>query len=100
MRRIAIAAFLTICCSAAAIPSWAKTASATFTENAQIISGNSVSAYLAGNEIVTQIGDEPAGVVTLQGIPIVRIGFEMQPSWHLVKRVTWDKRRHQLTIDF
>jgi len=40
------------------------------------------------------------GAQTSSALPLVRIGFDLPSSWYLVKRVTWDKHKKHLTIDF
>jgi len=79
----------------------AKTTTGTIGESAQIVPGSSVSAYLVGGQIVTGVTNDAAHTVNPYGMPpVIRISFEMKPSWYLVKRVTWDKAHRQLTIDF
>lgn len=79
----------------------ANTASATIRENAAIVPGNTVSAYLIGGHVVTATSGEgaPHSATLGAAVPAVRIGFDA-PAWHLVKHVTWDKPAHRLTIDF
>lgn len=70
-----------------------KTATATINESAQITSGNSVSAYLVNGSVV--VSDSHA-----RAKPLLTISFDTQAAWYLVRKVTWDKRHRQLTIDF
>jgi|GEM_PF-3420078 hypothetical protein len=80
----------------------ATTATGTIGETALVDPGNSVSAYLIGEQIITTVRDEETPhLSTLYGVsPIVQINFQMEPSWHLVKHVTWDKAHRKLTISF
>lgn len=94
---IALLAFgLMLSTAAAAL---AKTATGTIPVTAQIVSGNSVTAFLTGGEIVTTVNHD--GPRTTPGaMPIVRVDFPTERTWFLVKRVTWDKIHRHLTIDF
>lgn len=101
--KICVYAVLTLLAlSIAASSAVGKTVSGTISESAQIVPGNSFSAYVVGGEIVTSVQDDAAPSSRNQfGIaPLIRVSFEMQRSWYLVKRVTWDKTHRQLTIDF
>jgi hypothetical protein len=71
----------------------AKTSTGTIGESAQITAGNSVSAYLIDGTLVTTSKVYPQA-------PLLRVGFELQSSWHLVTHTNWDKRHRMLTIDF
>ena len=71
----------------------AKTATGTIGESAQITAGNSVNVYLIDGKVVTTETVYPRA-------PLLRIGYELRLSWHLVKHVTWDKRHRLITIDF
>lgn len=77
-----------------------RTASASITESAQIVSGNTVSVYLVnGTVVVSTIGDSPQPA-RLGGKAFLSVSFDSRPAWCLVHKVTWDKRHRQLTIDF
>jgi hypothetical protein len=79
----------------------AKTATAAIGESAQIVPGNSVSAYLVRGELVTDVRDDAASAVNPYGVrPLLRVSFDVQHPWFLVKRITWDKVHRKLTIDF
>lgn len=79
----------------------AGTATKTIQMSAQIVPGSSVSVYLHGGEVLTATrSDGAAAPVPLPGVALTTISFETKPSWRIVKRVTLDKNRHLLTIDF
>ncbi len=103
MKRICSAALIVL--TAAPIASSAavgKKTTATISESATIVPGNSVSAYLVHNEIVTTIRDnESAKPARMSGIlPLVQINFPSEHAWLIVKQIRWDKAHHRLTIDF
>jgi hypothetical protein len=79
-----------------------KSVSHTISESATITGGNSVIVYAAGRQVVTVVKDgENAAAAPLYGAyPLLLVSFPLEKSWHLVKHVTWDKARDQLTIDF
>jgi hypothetical protein len=67
----------------------------------QMVNGSTVGAYLIGGTVTTVVHTGPhAGAGPAGAIPIVRVNFDLDHSWTLVKRVTWDKARKHLTIDF
>jgi hypothetical protein len=80
---------------------FAKTASGTIPVSIQLVNGSTVGAYLTAGDVTTvvQRGYNPQ-LAPSGAVPIVRVNFELQRSWFLVKRVTWDKYRKHLTIDF
>ncbi len=83
-------------------PAPAKTAAATIAESAHVVPGNSVSAYIVGGELITDVRNDAlqSPQAAYDEPPFVRVSFEMQPSWRLVKRVSWNKSQRRLTIDF
>lgn len=85
---LTVIAFSLLFCAASA-----KTATGTIGESAQITAGKSVSVYLIDGKIVTSDTVYPKA-------PLLRIGYELKLSWHLVKHINWDKRHRILTIDF
>jgi hypothetical protein len=100
MKAIACVAFALFLLGAVAAAA-AKTTSKTIAVSAQIVPGNTVSAYLSGGEVHTIVARNGApNVLAGAGAPIIRIGFDTPSSWYLVKRVAWDKHRNSLTIDF
>jgi hypothetical protein len=80
----------------------AKTVSGTINENALVVPGNTVCAYLVADQIVTTLQDsEMSHPSELYGLlPVLQISFEMEPYSYLVKHVTWSKTNRKLTIDF
>lgn len=99
--RLALVAFVSLGVALAAGSfGYAKTSTATLGETAQIVAGNTVSAFLVGDQIVTHVQDDSPSNGSMGRPPLLRISFDMKPSWYLVKRVTWDKAHRHLTIDF
>lgn len=79
----------------------AKTATGTIPVTAQITSSNTVSAFLTGGgEVTTAVTNDAYKPAPSGATPIIRVGFQSDRSWFFVKRVTWDKAHHFLTIDF
>ena len=79
----------------------AKSVARTMPVSANIDTGNRVEAYMSGLGFTTVVQTELNEPPTPSGAgPVVSIGFELQRSWFLVKRVTWDKHQKHLTIDF
>lgn len=79
----------------------AKSTARTMPVSAIIDTGNRIDAYASGLGFTTVVEaalNEPP--LPSGAGPAVSIGFELQRSWFLVKRVTWDKPRKHLTIDF
>jgi|SRR5690242_4911888 hypothetical protein len=79
----------------------AKSVARTMPVSVNVNTGNRVDAYVSGwgfTTVVQTALDEPP-LMSGAG-PVVSIGFELRRSWFLVKRVTWDKPRKHLTIDF
>jgi hypothetical protein len=94
----AILLALALATTAAAI---AKTATGSVGVSVQLVNGSTVSAYLVGNDLTTTVGTGTQDTALPAGAaPVIRVGFDLQHSWTLVKRVTWDKARKHLTIDF
>jgi hypothetical protein len=80
---------------------FAATKSSTIPVSAKIVPGSTVSAFLIGGQVVTDVHEDGTRISTGQyGAPILRIGFETNRRWFFVKRVTWDKLHRKLTIDF
>jgi len=79
----------------------AKTATGTIPVSVQLVNGSTVGAYMirGGVTTVVQAGSNPQAAPS-GAVPIVRVNFQLEPSWFLVKRVIWDKPRKHLTIDF
>lgn len=101
MRLVIFAAFALLTASTAGTYAAAKTATASIGESAQIVPGNTASAYIVGGQAILDVRDDALPPVNPYGVrPLVRVGFELNQHWFLVKRVTWDKAHHQLTIDF
>ncbi len=100
MKRIAFALSIVLLLGANASV-LAKTASGTIPVSVQLVNGSTVGAYLAGGSLTTIVQTRPdARLVPAGALPVVRVNFELEHSWFLVKRVTWDKLRNHLTIDF
>lgn len=79
----------------------ASTSTAKISESAQIVPGNTFSSYLVGGQVVSDVRDDALPPVNPYGVrPILRVGFELNQRWFLVKRITWDKAHRKLTIDF
>jgi hypothetical protein len=79
----------------------AKTATGTIPVSVQLVNGSTVAAFLVAGDVTTTVhrASQPASMPN-GALPIVRVDFELQHSWSLVKRVTWDKLHQHLTIDF
>lgn len=79
-----------------------KTVTTTINESASVVPGNSVSAYVIHDELVTAIADNENPIsIPLHGIlPVMEVTFPLQRGWILVKHVRWNKRSHRLIIDF
>ncbi len=94
---------LSIAC-AISLPSsaLAGSSSKTFPVSVTIVPGNTCTAYLVGNDVVTTVRDveEPAPPVPAGAIPLVQVGFDRIASQIFVKHVTLNKQHHRLTIDF
>lgn len=101
MKSIAYTLVLASLVSSAA-PVNAKTASGKIAVSAQIVPGNTVSVSLNGGVVTTSV--RAAGYQTQGPTPgepsLLQVTFDLAPSWYFVKRVTWDKPRKHLTIDF
>lgn len=100
MKLLILTALTLLAVSVAGSYAIAKTATGTIGESAQIVPGNSVSAYLIRGELVTDVRDDTSTVNPSGVRPLLRVSFDVQHPWFLVKRVTWDKTHHKLTIDF
>jgi hypothetical protein len=102
MKRSIVIAGLLAAAAAAAPYASAKTASGTIPESANIVPGNTFSAFLVGGEIVTVTGAaDSAQTLLYHGLrPIIRIDFETKRDQYFVTYVTWDKAHHKLDINF
>lgn len=88
-----------ICASIISSTAYAKTATATIAVGAKIVAGNSVSAFLTGNDVGTIVS--AGGVARPLGGTrplILTVSFDSEP--YFVKLVTWDKSHRVLTINF
>jgi hypothetical protein len=100
MKRTLCALIITVL-AAANTSVLAKTVSGSIPVSVQLVNGSTVGAYLIGGAVTTIVHTGPGGEAAPAGaIPIVRVNFDLAHSWTLVKRVTWDKARKHLTIDF
>lgn len=94
----AILLAFTLAATASAI---AKTATGTIGVSVQLVNGSTVGAYIVDHNLTTIVQNGAQRAAVPPGAsPVVRVGFDLQPSWTFVKRVTWDKARKHLTIDF
>jgi hypothetical protein len=96
-----ICAFSIALALSASASAGAKTASGTIPVTETVNSGSTVSAYLTSGDLTTSV--QPgvkASLVPAGSVPVVRVSFDLERSWFLVKRVTWDRSRKHLTIDF
>lgn len=96
-----ICAFSIALALSASASAGAKTVSGTIPVTETVNSGSTVSAYLTSGDLTTTV---QTGVKSSLGpdgaVPVIRVSFNLDRSWFLVKRVTWDKSRKHLTIDF
>ena len=78
----------------------AKTTSGSIPVSAKIVTGNTVKAYLIGDQVLTTVRDNAsrARSTPYGAVPLIRVNFESGP--YFVKYVMWDKTNHKLTIDF
>lgn len=91
---------LTILCALSA-NAVAGTATKTIQMGAKIVPGSTLSVYLTGGELLTLTrSDDQRDSIRVPGVALATISFEIKPSWRIVKRVTYDKSRHLVTIDF
>jgi hypothetical protein len=80
---------------------FAKTTSKTISVSATITNGSTVSVFIVGDGARASVANDTDAPRLAKGVaPLVRVGFEMKDSSYFVKRVSWDKAHHQLTIDF
>ena len=79
--------------AAVTAPAVAKSVTGKIAATVTMISGSKVSAYVSADGAHTIVSGGAAQ-------PALTVGFELPPTWHLLKRVTWDKTTKQLTIDF
>lgn len=96
---LALAAALAATASSAGL---AKTASGSIKLNAQVVPGNTVSVYLInGANVITHVQDEATSTKAQNGAaPIISVSFDKEPSWTLVRLVTWDRTHRILTVNF
>ncbi|MGZ3498047.1 MAG: hypothetical protein ACXVAK_10855 [Vulcanimicrobiaceae bacterium] len=103
MRLAIIATAILLVTPAASSSAVAKTATGTIKVSAQIVPGYTVSSYVTkGGEIETTVrhSGQMGSAGRSQGAPVIAVSFETQPSWYLVKYVTFDKARHLLIVNF
>ncbi|HET7813891.1 MAG TPA: hypothetical protein VFL13_05920 [Candidatus Baltobacteraceae bacterium] len=98
--KIVVPIVLTVILSGSAAAAATKTATGTIPVTIQLVNGSTVGAYVIGGNLLTTVQNDSAADAAPHGAPIVRVSFQMERSWHLVKRVTWDKAHQHLTIDF
>ena len=102
MKTLMLATLTFLIAFTASSAAMAKTVSGTIHENALVVPGNTICAYLVAGQIVTTLQDsEMSHPSVLYGLlPVLQISFEMEPYSYLVKHVTWSKATRKLTIDF
>lgn len=82
----------------------AKTAQGKISVSAQIVTGVTVSAFIANGEPVTSVrrntGAAPRQEMLPYGAPPLTVSVQPKSGEVLLQRASWNKSLHLLTIDF
>ncbi len=102
MKHLLLAVFC-IAFAGSATVTYANTASKSMPVSAQIVPGNSVSAFIVNGTVQTVVRSDSGpntAVVLPYGAPPLQVSFELDKNDIITEQTTWDPSLNLLTIDF